>query len=307
MFTRRLVLGVANLGPVERAIRSPRVYSTLVRRFVAGETLEEALAEVRAIHERGQRVALDFLGESVTDPSVAVRVAEEYVGLIRDGLCQIDRLDATVSVKLSQLGLDIDPGLCAGNVRTVLEAARQAGRLVRFDMEDSPRVDATLDLYCRMREEGYDNVGVVLQAYLRRTPDDIGRLDEYSADVRLCKGAYQEPPAVALQRASDIRQAMVDLARTMLQRRFTVRLATHDADLVATLRGVIHGMGRGPGDVEFQMLLGVARRLQIEMTEQGYPVRVYVPYGHEWYAYFSRRLAERPGNLWFLARHMLRE
>lgn len=281
------------------------MYRSLVRRFVAGETLAEALDEVREIHRRGQRVSLDLLGEKVTDRPLAESVVQEYLRILSDGLPQVEGLDATVSVKLSQLGLDIDPDFCAENVRAVVRAAAQTGRMVRLDMEDSPYVDATLDLYCKMREEGHDNVGIVLQAYLKRTPEDVRRLDEYAPDVRLCKGAYREPAAVALRRMPDIRRAMLDLARAMLQGRCLVRLATHDAALIARLREMLQGLGRAPGDVEFQMLLGVARGLQRQMTEDGYPVRIYVPYGREWYAYFSRRLAERPENLRFIVRHML--
>ncbi len=307
MFTRRVVLAVADLGLVRRVIGSPRMYRSLARRFVAGETLEEALAEISGIHGRGQRVSLDFLGEKVTEPALAERVVEEYLHLLSTGLPQVDGLDATVSIKLSQLGLDIDREFCAANVRTVLDAAARAARMVRLDMEDSTYVDATLDLYCRMREEGRENVGVVLQAYLRRTPDDVRRLDPYSADVRLCKGAYQEPPAIALQRMTDIRRAMLELSRSMLLGRFTLRLATHDAALIGDLRRMLEELGRVPADVEFQMLLGVARSLQRQMTDEGYPMRIYVPYGREWYAYFSRRLAERPENLRFIARHMFRD
>lgn len=308
LFSRKLVLSVSELGIARRIIRSPRVYRGLVRRFVAADTLEEALRALAGLRDQRMSVTLDYLGEKVTDRPLARKVVEEYKRALTGGLPTVDGLDGNVSLKPSQLGMDIDPGYCLDNVTEVVDCARTAGsRLVRIDMEDSPYVDRTIELYEGIRDAGYDNVGTVLQAYLHRSPGDLERLMERGAAIRLCKGAYDERADVAIQRMPEIRQAYLALADTMLAGNCRPAFATHDDRLIAELRRRVKGLARPSNTFEFQMLYGINRELQRRLVREGYAVRVYVPYGAEWYAYFSRRIAERPENLWFMLRYLVRD
>ncbi len=307
MLSRKLVLGVADLGMVRRVISSRGVYDGFVRRFVAGQSLPEAIGVVRELHALGLRISFDFLGESVTDARLARAVADEYRRILSEGLPEVAGLDATVSVKLTQLGMDVDRDLCAEHVRELLRTARaNGGRMIRLDMEDHTYVDSTLALYEEMRAEGFDNIGVVLQAYLRRTPDDLERLRPHLAAVRLCKGAYLEPPEVAFPRMSEVNDAYLRIARTMLEGGFPSALATHDPAMIQGVKRIVRDLGLRKDQFEFQMLYGIGREHQRNLVHDGFGMRVYVPYGSEWYAYFSRRLAERPANMWFIARNLFR-
>lgn len=308
MLSRKLVLAGARCGLVHRAVTSRRVSEGFVRRFVAGESLEEAVPVLEGLHGRGMRVSLDFLGESVTDAALARKVVDEYRRALTEGLPRIPDLTASVSFKPSQLGMDVDLDLCRRHVRELLDCARESGsRLVRIDMEDHTYVDRTLDLYEELRREGYDNVGVVLQAYLYRTPEDLARLEPWAAEVRLCKGAYSEPAGVAYPQMADVNRAYLDLARQALGGRVRPAFATHDPAMVDGVRAIAEELGLARGDVEFQQLLGIGRELQTQLVQGGYAVRIYVPYGREWYAYFSRRIAERPANAWFILKHLMHD
>lgn len=307
MLSRKLILALANLAPTKRLIKSPAAYRRLVLRFVAGDTLADAVRVIRILHEQGIATTLDYLGERVTRRELARTVLEEYKKALADGLPQIEGIDATISVKLSQLGMDVDASLCADHMREVLEWAREhGGRTVTIDMEDSAYVDRTLDLYDTLRDEGYDNIGAVLQSYLRRTPDDLDRLTMRGAEIRLCKGAYAEPPEIAFPRKRDVDRAFVDLARSMLTKPCRPAFATHDMRIVETVKAMAAEIGVPKTGYEFQMLYGIGREAQRAIVTDGYRMRVYVPYGTEWYAYFSRRIAERPANLGFVLRNILR-
>lgn len=289
------------LSHSQRAARwAERIGGDLARRFVAGDTLEEAVQEVRRLNERGFAVTLDHLGESVRDAAEARAAAAEYVDAVR---ALIDhRLRATVSLKLTQMGLDIDRELCAENVRRILEAAKPAGILVRIDMESSAYTDVTLELYRAFRAEGFDNVGIVLQAYLRRSLDDLRALATLRPHVRIVKGAYDEPPHLAYQGRDAIREAykrLLDEAWTACER---VAIATHD-DLLIDYAVEAARQRNVPDDrYEFQMLYGVRPELAEAVLRRGYGVRIYLPYGRDWYPYFMRRLAERPSDAWRFAR-----
>ena len=275
-------------------------------RFVAGETLDTAVAAVRELNVRGISASLDVLGESVT----AVDEARASAAMVVETQERIaaERLDCNVSVKLSQMGLDLDPGLCVENLRRILERGRDLGLFVRIDMESSAHTQRTLDLFERefLPVHG-DRVGIVLQSYLRRTAADVERLLGVRARVRLCKGAYDEPAAVAFPAKADVDRSYADLMERLLERGNHPAVATHDPALIVRARQFVAARGIAPERFEFQMLYGVRRDLQQELQQAGYRVRVYVPFGTHWYPYFMRRLAERPANIAFIMGNVVKE
>jgi proline dehydrogenase len=280
-------------------------------RFVAGETIEEAITVAREMNRQGMRVSLDYLGESVTEAAEARAARDEIVRLL--DRIQATGVDANVSLKLTQLGLKIDPELAFENLRCVLERARLHGNRVRIDMEDSPTVDVTLDLYRRLRDEaGFGNsVGVVIQAYLYRSEEDVRWLIDEGAWVRLCKGAYAEPAEVAFPVKADTDGNYVKLMQLLLSEEARANgvylgVATHDEKMIEATKRYARTNGIRPQEYEFQMLYGIRRELQRALVEQGYQMRVYIPYGTAWYPYFMRRLAERPANLWFFVNNLFR-
>ncbi len=282
----------------------------VARRFVAGETIENAVAVARQLNERGMQTTMDYLGESVSTLKEAEIARDEIMRLFE----RIDRekLDATVSVKLSQLGLKIDPAQTFENVRSLAATASKYENRLRIDMEESAVVDITFDIYRRLRyDEGFTNVGVVVQSYLYRTEDDVRRLVDEGASVRLCKGAYMEPANVAFpaKQASDdnfVKLMQIMLSETARQNGVYLGVATHDEQMINETKSFALQEGIGTGEYEFQMLYGIRRDLQESLVNQGYQVRVYVPYGTAWYPYFVRRLAERPANLWFFLSNLVR-
>jgi proline dehydrogenase len=279
-------------------------------RFVAGESVDEAVEATRQLNARGLMATLDYLGESVKAPSEANAARDQILYL----LDRIDaaHIDSNVSLKLSQLGLNIDENLAVNNLRLILQRARQYNRRVRIDMEESALVDVTLDIYRRLRfGEGFDNVGVVIQAYLFRSEGDVKQLVEEGAWVRLVKGAYKEPPDIAFALKADTDANMVRLAEMMLSdeaRRKGVYLAvaSHDEAIISATNDLARRMGVTKQEYEFQLLYGIRRDLQESLVEQGCRVRIYVPYGTAWYPYFMRRLAERPANLWFFVSNLFK-
>jgi proline dehydrogenase len=284
---------------------------SVARRFVAGETMDEAVAVARDLNGRGMRVAIDYLGESVSNLSEAQAARDEILRLM-DRIEQ-ERLDANVSVKLSQLGLKVNADQAYENMRLLAARAKEHNKRVRIDMEESGVVDVTFDIYRRLRfEDGFDNVGVVIQSYLYRTAEDARRLIADGASIRLCKGAYMEPADVAYPLKKEVDQSFVSLMQTLLgeeARRNGVYLgvATHDEKMIAATREFVRAQGIAANEFEFQMLYGVRRDLQEALVDQGHQVRVYVPYGAAWYPYFVRRLAERPANLWFFLSNFFRQ
>ncbi|MBI2762021.1 MAG: proline dehydrogenase family protein [Chloroflexi bacterium] len=283
----------------------------MARRFVAGETRVDAVATVRTLAGDGLRATVAFLGEHVSDADEARTATEEIERLLRD--LAAEGLEPNCSLKLTQLGLLIDDALAEHCLRRVLAAAGEAGGFVRIDMEGSEVLPATLSIFERVREHasGGQRVGVVIQSYLRRSEDDVRALIAAGAAVRLVKGAYAEPPEVAYTRKTDVDDAYVRLASLLLSAEAQTAgvypaFATHDPAMIAAVRRVARERAIAADRYEFQMLLGVRRDLQIRLAEQGQRVRVYVPYGGQWYPYFMRRLAERPANLFFLMRNLIR-
>jgi proline dehydrogenase len=249
---------------------------------------------------------LDHLGENVSTPEQAAAATDQYLGALK-GARERPELGANISVKLTQLGLDISPELAAENMERVLsEAASQdPAILVMIDMESHEYVDRTFEVYLALRER-YSNVGVAVQSYLFRTADDIRRIGGPKAIVRMVKGAYLEPASIAHRRMSDIRRSFAHLSATLWASGATVHVATHDPRLIAGARAHVHRAGVPRERYEFQLLYGIRRDLQAGLVEDGEPVRVYLPYGTQWYPYLTRRLAERPSNIWFFASNLLR-
>ena len=280
------------------------------RRFVAGETPEDAIRVARELNGMGILATLNYLGENVTSPDQATAATSEYLYIL-DKIAE-SGVNANVSVKLTQLGLNIAFDAMMSNLRTILDRARSHDNFVRIDMEDSLCTERTLQAYEQLREEGYDNVGVVLQAYLYRTQADIRRLIPRGANIRLCKGAYREPPAIAFPRKADVNLNYVACLELLFSAEARahgvyVAVATHDERMIGWAKALTAREGVTKDDYEFQMLYGVRRDLQLALAREGYKVRVYVPYGTEWYPYFMRRLAERPANVLFVVRSVLQE
>ena len=281
------------------------------RRFVAGETINEAMEASRTINNRGMTVTLDYLGESVSEAKEARSARDEIISLL-DKIYSLE-LDANVSVKLTQLGLRIDPGLALENMQQIMSKAAAYNNRIRIDMEESDLVDITLDLYRTLRvENNFDNVGIVIQSYLYRSEQDVRRLISEGAWIRICKGAYAEPPETAFADKDETDSSYLDLTRMMLSpeaRKNGVYLgiATHDEKMIDGALQYIRDQGIRTNEFEFQMLYGIRRLLQEKLTRQGYQVRIYVPYGAAWYPYLVRRLAERPANLWFFASNLFKK
>ena len=295
----KAVVAITEASPVEKTITRTRPGKAVARRFVAGDTLDEAVSVAKRLNEEGLLVSLDFLGEEVTDQSSAVQARDEYL----EGLERIGReaLDANISVKLTQLGLAIDEGLAFELLDSLAEGAHRVATTVTIDMEDSRYTDATVRIYEKAQTH-HRNLGVALQACLHRTPADLERLLVLGGHLRLCKGAYVEGPEVALTAKSAVDQAYANQLRTLMGAE-SVRpaVATHDLDLVNLARELARDRVQ---PFEFQMLYGVRSGIQRELVADGFPLRVYLPFGSQWYPYLTRRLAERPANAWFFVRSL---
>jgi proline dehydrogenase len=275
------------------------------RRFIAGETVEDAIAAVRQIEARGMTHTLDFLGESITSLSAAETATREYLAVIEE----VDRagVERNLSLKLTQLGLDVDRAICVDNLRRILAAAVRCGFFVRIDMESSKYTNATLEIFETVWRHGSRNAGVVLQSCLYRTEQDFERVTALGARIRLVKGAYREPKSVAYQLKSDVDAAYVRLAKRLLIEGIYPAIATHDEKILDNIKRFTSERHIPPDRYEFQMLYGIRRDLQAALTKQGYRMRVYVPFGREWFPYFMRRLGERPANVAFVIRSLIAE
>ena len=275
------------------------------RRFIAGETVDEAIPAARAIQGQGLKVTLDFLGESVATAAEADAATRAYLAVIeRIAASAVER---NLSLKLTQLGLTIDRATAVDNLRRILDAARAHDFFVRIDMENSPYTAVTLDVFETMWQQGYRNAGIVLQSYLPRSETDAARMNALGARVRLVKGAYNEPRDVAYQSKEEVDAAFVRIMRLLLAGGNYPAIATHDTAMIAATRDFAAARGMDPSRFEFQMLYGIRRDLQKSLQAQGYGMRVYVPFGREWFPYFMRRLGERPANIGFVIRSVLSE
>jgi proline dehydrogenase len=300
---RTLLIKASESDALKRQIAGRRITRSIAMRFVAGETLDEGIAVSRALAASGKTVTLDYLGESVTDEAAARAAAKavlEMVARVED-----EQLPSGVSVKPSQMGMIFSPELCDELLGEIADAGQGACDHVTLDMEGSDVTEATIALVERLQAEGHRYVGCAVQSYLHRTEADIRRLSAIGASLRLCKGAYAEPADIAYQSRDQVDASYARCAEYLLAEGTYPRFATHDHRLTQFVIRAAQRLGRSPDDFEFQMLYGIRRPLQDELVAQGYRVRVYVPYGDQWYPYFMRRLAERPANLTFFLRQLV--
>jgi proline dehydrogenase len=268
------------------------VVRRLSQRYIAGPTLDDAVEVVRSLNDEAKMATIDVLGEEITRREEATALLAEY----EDVLDRISReaLDSNISVKLTGLGLNLDHEFCCGNISELVREAGARSSFVRIDMEDSSTTSETLALYRELREQGLDNVGVVLQAYMKRTLADIASLADLRPNVRVCKGIYVEPPAVAFQEFETVRMNFVEAVSALMEAGCYVAVATHDDWVIGEALALIEERGLGPSDYEFQMLLGVRPELGDELVREGHRLRIYVPFGRQWYEYSLRRLQENP-------------
>ena len=274
-------------------------------RFIAGENIEEAVAVARRLQGQGLLITLDHLGEGVRTFDEAAAATQEYVRLM--DVIVSSGIERNISLKLTQLGIDVDRATCVDHLRRILEPATRHGFFVRIDMENSPYTERTLEIFETLWAQEYRNVGVALQASLYRTEQDVRRMNELGARVRLVKGAYKEPASLAHQRMADVNAAFVRLARELLDGGTYPAVATHDEAVIEEVSAYADARGIGRDRFEFQMLYGIRRDLQASLLTRGYRMRIYVPFGREWFPYFMRRLGERPANLGFVMRALVRE
>ena len=305
MLTRSVLIYLSQKEGLKDFAARFRLFKKLTTRFVAGETIDEAVAAIRQINRDRCSASFDHLNESVANAAEAEGEVREYLRILE----QIDqtKINSNISIKLTQFGLELDPELAYRNARTVVAEAARRGHFVRVDMESSAVTQVTIDIFKRLRSEfGLNDVGIVLQSYLRRTYDDAVDLLKIPARIRLCKGAYMEPPEVAFPDKQDTDKNYLRLMELLLKSGVYHGIATHDPKMIeGTLRFI--KQEKIPRETfEFQMLYGVRRDLQRILAREGFNMRVYVPYGKHWYPYFMRRLAERPANIWFVLKNLLK-
>ena len=303
--SRAVMLALAGNDTIKRALVQNGMSKGIVQRFVAGETLEDAIATARRLQEKKIEVALDLLGENVATEQEARAATDAYIRVL-DAVAEANLPSPYISIKLTALGLDLSDALAAQNLFRILEAARtHMGAFVRVDMEGSAYTQRTLDIV-RAAHREFSNVGTVLQSYLRRTDADLNLMIEEKIPVRLVKGAYAEPPAVAYPDKADVDAAYVRQMKELLRHGEHTAIASQDEAILHEAKRFVRENGIGNDRFEFQMLLGIRRDIQEGLAAEGYHVRAYVPFGSSWYPYFMRRLAERPANIGFILRNLVR-
>ncbi len=283
-------------------MRSP---DSFARRFIAGETIDEAIESACRIQSQRLLLTLDYLGESAQTLEAADAATREYLRLL--DVIVASGIERNISLKLTQLGAGVDRATCVDNLRRILEPARTHAFFVRIDMENSPWTQLTIDIFETLWQQDYRNIGIVLQAALYRTEQDVKRMNELGARVRLVKGAYKEPPAVAYRHKTDVNAAFLRLMRLLLESGTYPAIATHDPVMLDETEAYAIQRGVAKDRFEFQMLYGIRRDLQASLVEKGHHMRVYIPFGREWFPYFMRRLGERPANLGFVVRGIFGE
>jgi proline dehydrogenase len=299
------LLYLANRRPVQRMVMRHDLLRGLTQRYVAGEELADGIVVAETLNTQGLLVSLDHLGESVTNPAAARRAVAAYLEAL-EALAS-EQVEGNVSLKLTQLGLDLSREMCVAHLRKILQRAGELDSFVRIDMESSAYTQRTLDVHQELWEDGFRNVGIVLQAYLYRTAADVERAIEMGVQVRLCKGAYLEPSRVAFAEKAEVDANYARLMERLLVAGNHPAIATHDERLVNRVLEIARAENIAPDRFDFEMLFGVRRDLQLRLVNGGWRVRVYLPYGQEWYPYLVRRLAERPANLGFFARSLVAE
>lgn len=300
---RTLLLELSESKRMARWVTSNGMSRRMARRFVAGEELDDAVAAARACNLAGMQVSLDHLGENVASEADARRARDAYLGVF-DRIAK-EKLDANVSLKLTQLGLELSADLCGELLDSIVAHAAGYGNFVRVDMEGSPYTQQTVDLVKRARGKSAA-MGTVIQAYLYRSEQDIRDLLAIGCRIRLCKGAYREPPEIAFPRKADVDANYVKLMKLLLPSGVYHGIATHDPQMIAATIEFARQQGIGKDQFEFQMLYGIRTDLQQKLVRDGYRMRIYIPYGRDWFPYFMRRLAERPANLAFFLRNLFR-
>src|SRR5687767_11826992 len=280
-------------------------FKKLTTRFVAGETIDEAISYIREINAENCTASFDHLNESVASESEAEAEVVEYLNIL--ARITETNIRSNVSIKLTQFGLGLDPELTYRNARRVVEEAHKLGNFVRVDMEDSSVTQVTIDIFKRLRAEyGLNDVGIVLQSYLRRTYADAQELVKLPARIRICKRAYLDPPEAAFPDKKDVDENYVKVMQLPLASGMYHGIATHDPTMIDATTRLAQREGIGKEKFEFQMLFGVRRDLQRQLARDGFNMRIYVPYGKHWYPYFMRRLAERPANIWFVMKNLVK-
>jgi proline dehydrogenase len=305
MLTKSVLIYLSRKEGLKEFAARFRLFKKLTTRFVAGETIDEATAAIRELNAEGCTASFDHLQESVSNPAEAEAEVREYLEI----LARIDQtgIKSNVSIKLTQFGLELDPELAYKNARVIVADAAARGNFVRVDMEASAVTQVTIDIFKRLRAEfGLNNVGIVLQSCLRRTLDDAGELVKLPARIRICKGAYLEPPEVAFPEKKDTDENYIRVMQLLLSSGIYHGIATHDPKMIDATIQYAQQKGIAKEAFEFQMLYGVRRDLQHQLAKDGYNMRVYVPYGKHWYPYFMRRLAERPANIWFVLKNIFK-
>jgi proline dehydrogenase len=306
---RSLFLFLSQNRQLKRWTAQSHLAQAAARRFVAGETVEHAIAAIRHSNQRGLTATLDHLGENTETEAQALAATDDYL-IALNRIAQTG-VESHVSVKLTQLGLDLGTGFCIENAARIAARAREIGALLRIDMEGSDYTQRTFDVLRALREKN-DNVGIVIQAYLYRSRSDVETMIDAGIPVRLCKGAYKEPASLAFPAKADVDINMIDLMHLLfspkaLQSGARLAMATHDEKLIEATKAYAAAHDIPKQAYEFQMLYGVRPGLQQQLAQEGYGMRVYVPYGTEWYPYYMRRLAERPANAWFILSNLFRE
>lgn len=303
---RKPLLWLSKRQSIFNFVRKNSLARKFASRFVAGETIEDAIKSAKELQAKGITVSLDLLGESVTKPEESVAAKDMYLEILRS--MRDAGLEVNSSLKLTQMGLDIDAGLCARNVGEILDLARENGGFIRLDMESSEYTDKTLDFFEKELYPRYPaEVGVVIQTALRRSTEDIRHLNQLKARVRLCKGAYLEPPQVAFPDKKDVDAHYVQLFELLLNQGNYPGFATHDELIIRQIKEYVAAHDIARDRFEFQMLYGVRRDLQEQLVRDGYRLRVYIPFGTQWYPYLMRRLAERPANIAFILGNIVKE
>jgi proline dehydrogenase len=309
---RAILLYLSNASWARAIVTGWGLARRMASRFIAGDEIEAALQVVKSLNDSGLYASLDHLGENVTNTEESIAATDAYIEIMQR--LQETGVRANCSLKLSQLGLALDTELALGNMRCIAKRAREFGIMVRIDMEDSSTVEDTLAIQRTLHEEGLTNIGLVIQAYLYRSEQDVRNLVSSGTRIRLCKGAYNEPASVAFPKKNDVDANFDRLASIMIDAALQqgsepsggdgtqpplAAIATHDEQRIEHARRYADQIGLPKSALEFQMLHGIRTDLQESLAAEGYPVRIYIPYGTEWYPYFMRRLAERPANLWF--------
>src|SRR5687768_1675942 len=305
MITRSALIWLSRHEGLKDFATRFRTFKKLTTRFVAGEKLDEVVPIIRELNAENCTASFDHLNESVENPAEAENEVTEYLNI----LAAIDeqRIRSNVSIKLTQFGLVLDPELAYRNARQIVVEAQRRGNFVRVDMEDSRVTQATIDIFKRLRAEfGLNDVGIVLQSYLYRTFEDAQELVKLPARIRICKGAYNEPPEVAFPEKRDVDANYIKVMQLLLSSGTYHGIATHDPKMIDATIDFASREGIGKEKFEFQMLFGIRRDLQRQLARDGFNMRIYVPYGKHWYPYFMRRLAERPANVWFVLKNVLK-